>query len=125
MPGLSRPSDPALQRYPTAAWVIQQLREAFPYEPVAKYLIFDRDSIFSKAMVGLSGRWRYNPGCRHPQLFVQELLPRRYRGPASGRTVQAHLPRHDHLPHDVHRPDDLGDVLDSGDATEAEGPSAL
>lgn len=37
---------------PSAAWVIQQLREAFPYEPVAKYLIFDRDSIFSPAVVG-------------------------------------------------------------------------
>jgi putative transposase len=33
--------------HPTAAWVIQQLREAFPYDSVPKYLIFDRDSIFS------------------------------------------------------------------------------
>lgn len=28
-------------RHPTSAWVIQQLREAFPYEIAPKYLIFD------------------------------------------------------------------------------------
>ncbi len=36
---------------PTAAWVIQQLREAFPYDAAPKYLIFDRDAIFSPAVV--------------------------------------------------------------------------
>ncbi len=36
---------------PTAAWVIQQLREAFPYDTAPKYLIFDRDAIFSPAVV--------------------------------------------------------------------------
>jgi hypothetical protein len=37
---------------PTSAWVIQQLREAFPFETAPQYLIFDRDSIFSAAVVG-------------------------------------------------------------------------
>jgi len=37
---------------PTAAWVIQQLREAFPFETAPRHLIFDRDSIFSGAVVG-------------------------------------------------------------------------
>ncbi len=37
--------------HPTAAWVIQQLRDAFPYDSAPKYLIFDRDSIFSAAVV--------------------------------------------------------------------------
>lgn len=37
--------------HPTSAWVIQQLREAFPYEPKVKYLIFDRDAIFNPAVV--------------------------------------------------------------------------
>ena len=36
---------------PTAAWVIQQLRDAFPYDSAPRYLIFDRDSIFSPAVV--------------------------------------------------------------------------
>ncbi len=37
---------------PTSAWVIQQLREAFPFDTAPKYLIFDRDAIFSAKMVG-------------------------------------------------------------------------
>ena len=37
---------------PTAAWVIQQLREAFPCETAPRHLIFDRDSIFSADVVG-------------------------------------------------------------------------
>ena len=36
---------------PTASWVVQQLRETFPYDQAPRYLIFDRDSIFSKAVV--------------------------------------------------------------------------
>jgi putative transposase len=32
---------------PTSQWVIQQLREAFPYDSAPKYLIYDNDSIFS------------------------------------------------------------------------------
>jgi putative transposase len=38
--------------HPTAAWVVQQIREAFPYETAPRYFIFDRDSIFSAAVVG-------------------------------------------------------------------------
>ena len=38
--------------HPTAAWVIQQLREAFSWETTAKYLICDRDTIFSAAARG-------------------------------------------------------------------------
>ena len=37
--------------HPTAQWVIQQLREAFPFERAPQYLIFDRDSIFCPAVV--------------------------------------------------------------------------
>ncbi len=32
---------------PTAAWVVQQLRDAFPDHPTHRYLIFDNDAIFS------------------------------------------------------------------------------
>src|SRR5260370_15309822 len=31
---------------PTSGWIIQQLREAFPFEAAQKYLIFDRDQKF-------------------------------------------------------------------------------
>ena len=37
--------------HPTPAWVIQKLREAFPYDTAPQYLIFDRDAIFSRAVV--------------------------------------------------------------------------
>ena len=37
--------------HPTSAWVMQQLREAFPYDTAPRYLIFDRDAIFSPAVV--------------------------------------------------------------------------
>ena len=37
---------------PTAPWVIQQLREAFPYDSSPKYLIYDNDSIFSNQVTG-------------------------------------------------------------------------
>lgn len=37
---------------PSAAWVVQQLREAFSWEATAKYLVCDRDSIFSPVIRG-------------------------------------------------------------------------
>jgi len=36
---------------PTSAWVVQQLREAFPYKSPHKHLIFDRDTKFSLEVV--------------------------------------------------------------------------
>ena len=39
---------------PTAAWVVQQLREAFPFDgggSRSRYLVLDRDAIFSAAVV--------------------------------------------------------------------------
>jgi transposase InsO family protein len=30
-------------RHPTSTWIVQQLREAFPYESVPKFLLFDHD----------------------------------------------------------------------------------
>jgi len=39
--------------HPTAAWVIQQLREPFPEACPHRYVIFDHDAIFSDEVVGL------------------------------------------------------------------------
>jgi putative transposase len=36
---------------PTSAWVIQQLREAFPYDTAPKHLLFDRDTIGTRSLV--------------------------------------------------------------------------
>jgi putative transposase len=38
-------------RNPTGRWVVQQLREAFPYDSARRYLIFDRDAKFSLDVV--------------------------------------------------------------------------
>jgi len=35
---------------PTSAWVAQQLRETFPFESAPRFLIFDRDAIFSAGL---------------------------------------------------------------------------
>jgi hypothetical protein len=32
--------------HPTAEWTAQQLREAFPFERIPRYLLRDRDKIF-------------------------------------------------------------------------------
>ena len=39
-------------QYPTANWVAQQIREAFPFDTAPRHLIFDRDSTFSAEVVG-------------------------------------------------------------------------
>jgi hypothetical protein len=31
-------------RHPTSPWIAQQLREAFPYDAVPKFLVFDHDA---------------------------------------------------------------------------------
>jgi putative transposase len=40
-------------RHPNSAWVMQQLREAFPYDYSVKYLIFDRATNFSEEVASL------------------------------------------------------------------------
>jgi len=40
----------AVTTSPTAAWVAQQLRETFPFELAPRFLIFDRDAIFSAGL---------------------------------------------------------------------------
>lgn len=41
----------AITEHPTATWTVQQLREAFPWDEVPRYLLRDRDHAFD----GLAG----------------------------------------------------------------------
>lgn len=41
-----------VSNYPSAFWVIQQLRDAFPFEQISRYMIMDRDKIFSQRVKG-------------------------------------------------------------------------
>jgi putative transposase len=45
-----------ITNHPSAQWVIQQLRDAFPFDQVPKYLIMDRDKIFSQRVKGFLER---------------------------------------------------------------------
>jgi putative transposase len=38
-------------RHPSSAWVVQQLREAFPYDSAPEYLVFDRGAQFNKEVI--------------------------------------------------------------------------
>ena len=39
-------------RHPNALWIVQQMREAWPYASTQKFLLFDNDSKFGKDVVG-------------------------------------------------------------------------
>jgi putative transposase len=42
-----------ITRHPTSAWVVQQLREAFPEAAPYQYVLFDHDSIFDADVITL------------------------------------------------------------------------
>ena len=46
---------------PTSAWVIQQLREAFPYDSAPRHLIFDRGANFNDEVVELIKNFGIEP----------------------------------------------------------------
>src|SRR5262245_1761462 len=48
-------------RHPSAQWVIQQLRVAFPDHPAHRYLIFDNDAIFSAEVARTIARFGIHP----------------------------------------------------------------
>jgi len=38
-------------RYPSALWIVQQMREAWPYAQAHKFLLFDRDAKFGRDVI--------------------------------------------------------------------------
>jgi putative transposase len=48
--------------HPTASWVMQQLREAFPGDTAIKFMIHDNDSIFSNRVGEVIARYGIEPG---------------------------------------------------------------
>jgi hypothetical protein len=50
-----------LTNHPTAAWITQQLREAFPYEQAPRYLILDRDAMYGNEVIAVIRRMRVEP----------------------------------------------------------------
>jgi len=50
-----------ITRHPSSAWVVQQLRETFPYDSALAYLIFDRDSNFNDEVVSVAKSFGIKP----------------------------------------------------------------
>jgi putative transposase len=46
---------------PDVAWVVQQLREAFPFDTAPRHLVFDRDGTFSAHVVSTVKSFGTNP----------------------------------------------------------------
>jgi putative transposase len=47
--------------YPSALWIVQQMRQAWPYAQAQKFLLFDRDSKFGDAVVCVAKGLGSNP----------------------------------------------------------------
>lgn len=70
---------------PTSAWVVQQLREAFPYDEGgrrAKYLVFDRNSTFSAEVVSAAKSMGLKPKRTSYQSPWQNGVAERFVGTA-------------------------------------------
>jgi hypothetical protein len=39
-----------VRQHPISTWIVQQLREAFPYQSAPRFLIFDRDAKYGLAV---------------------------------------------------------------------------
>ena len=68
------------KKYPTSAWVIQQLREAFPYDSAPGYLIFDRGSNFDNEVVTAIKNFGIEPKRTSFRSFSQNGVAERWVG---------------------------------------------
>ena len=48
-------------KYPTSSWIVQQLREAFPFGSAPRFVIFDRDATYGVAAIHFDGSDSLNP----------------------------------------------------------------
>jgi putative transposase len=66
--------------HPVAAWVVQQLRQAFPFDTAPRHLIFDRDSIFSASVVSTVKSFGTEPSRTAPRCPWQNGIAERWVG---------------------------------------------
>ena len=56
------PSDPEpITKHPTSSWIVQQLREAFPFGSAPRFVIFDRDAKYGLEVPAAVRSLRVNP----------------------------------------------------------------
>jgi len=66
--------------HPEAAWVVQQLREAFPFDTAPRHLVFDRDSTFSAHVVSTVKPFGTKPTRTSPRSPWQNGVAERWIG---------------------------------------------
>ncbi len=66
--------------HPAAAWVIQQLRETFPFDTAPRHLTFDRDSTFSAQVVSTVKSFGAKPARTAPRSPWQNGFAERWIG---------------------------------------------
>ncbi len=83
----------AVTTSPTAAWVAQQLREAFPFDSAPRFLIFDLGCIFSAGVTATMRSMQMEPtqtvivlNERHLRRLLESFID--YYGPDAPRTLQ-------------------------------------
>jgi transposase InsO family protein len=67
-------------QHPTAEWVVQQLREAFPEAAPYRYVIFDRDSKFDADVIGFLRATGLKPKRTSPRSSWQNGVAERWVG---------------------------------------------
>jgi transposase InsO family protein len=67
-------------RHPGTVWVIQQLREAFPYDSAPRYLIFDRATNFNEEVIDRVKSFGIEPKRTSPRSPWQNGLAERWVG---------------------------------------------
>ena len=85
----------SVTKHPTSGWIIQQLREAFPFEAPQKYLIFDRDQKFGFEVIAAVNATRIIPKQTSFRSPWQNGVAKRWVG--SCRTVRISDLRRGHL----------------------------
>ena len=94
---------------PTASWVVQQLREAFPFDEAgrrSRYLVFDRDTIFSAEVIAAVASMALEPTRTSYQSPWQNGVAERFVG-----TVRRDLLDHVIVVDDEHLRRLLGEYL--------------
>ena len=71
-------------RWPTSAWIVQQLREAFPYDSTLRYLILDRGSNFNEEVIFVHVEyWKSGNGSVQSRQAARQQLPREFNATAN------------------------------------------
>jgi len=79
------------RKHPTSGWIIQQLREAFPFEASHKYLILDRDQKFGLEVIAAGGKPQGSlPSERHSGVHGRNGIAERWVGSWQARTCWTH-----------------------------------